>query len=378
MSTIDEDEPLLEVDDVSVTFGDNPLMADLLPESMRDRWDLEADEVHAVENVSLDVGEEDVIAIVGESGSGKTTLARTAVALQDATSGSIRYRGHEVEEVRSGTHDGDIFFEDIRRALQIVHQDPDAALNPYRSLMASLEEPLKLWNPELSQIDRRERILQLLDRIGLTPAPEFQNRYPHQLSGGEKQRVAILRAMLCEPDLIMADEPVSALDPSLRVEIMDLMLELQEMFETSYVIISHNLEHARYIASKADGRIAIMYMGEIVEIGPAEEVIQNPQHPYTKILKWSTLPLHPDAAREALEIDLPLRKFDIPEPGNKPSGCRFHTRCPKAREACAEEHPTFVQDEDTAHRSACFREDESHRYWDTEPLEEGGEIEIPE
>jgi len=187
--------------------------------------------------------------------------------------------------------------------------------------------------------------------------------------------------MLVEPDLIVADEPVSALDPSLRVEIMDLMLELKDMFNTSFVVISHNLEHARYMVEKADGRIAIMYMGELVEIGSVEDVIRNPQHPYTKVLKWSTLPLHPEDGRRMLDIDLPLREFDLPDPRNRPSGCRFHTRCPKAREACARERPemlsTAPENDSDTHQAACFRVDENHDYWESEPLEEDGEIEIP-
>lgn len=380
MSSQETDEPVLSIEDLNVSFGDEPLTNEVVPASIRERFDIggEEERVHGVEDVSLEIGENDVVAIVGESGSGKTTLAKTAVALQEPTSGTVRYRGHDIEEVKEGTHDSDLFFEDIRKALQIVHQDPSAALNPYRTIMTSLQQPLKIWYPELTPADRRERILNLFDEIGLTPAQEFESRYPHELSGGEKQRVALLRAMLVEPDLIMADEPVSALDPSLRVEIMDLMLELQDIFETSYVVISHNLEHARYIASKADGRIAIMYMGEIVEIGPAEEVIQNPKHPYTKILKWSTLPMHPDDAQEALDTDLPLREFDLPDPSDRPSGCRFHTRCPKAREACTAENPALLPDEDAEHSAACFREDDGHEYWQSEPIDEGGEMEIPE
>jgi peptide/nickel transport system ATP-binding protein len=245
--------------------------------------------------------------------------------------------------------------------------------------MGILKDPLQRWYPSMSNADRRERVLELLKACGLTPSQEYEDRYPHELSGGEKQRVALVRAMLVEPDLILADEPVSALDTSLRVEIMDLMLELQEMFETSFVFVSHNLEHARYIANKADGRIAVMYLGEIVEIGPAEEVIRSPKHPYTKVLMWATLPKHPDRAREAIKEDAPLRSFDIPEIDAPPEGCRFHTRCPKAREACTTRPPELSAngDGDGTHAVACYRDLSDHEYWESAPLDADGEYEIP-
>lgn len=363
------DDPILTLEDIVVEYEDEPLINQVLPQSVLDRFDLTEEPIRAVDGVDLDVGENDVIALVGESGSGKTTLGKTAVALQEPTEGTVEYRGHDVWDVKNGVGDGDIFFEEIRKSLQIVHQDPGAALNPYRSILSSLSQPLKRWAPELSSADRRERILSLLRESGLTPAKEYQDRYPHELSGGEQQRVTLLRAMMTEPDVILADEPVSALDNSLRVEIMDLMIELQEMFETSYIFISHNLEHARYIANKCDGRIAIMYLGEIVEIGPAEEVIRDPQHPYTKILKWATLPTHPDRAREALEEELPLRSVEIPDLVNKPSGCQFHTRCPYAREACVAQDPS-LEPRGGERPVSCFRNDETHEYWDSEPLDE--------
>jgi peptide/nickel transport system ATP-binding protein len=178
----------------------------------------------------------------------------------------------------------------------------------------------------MSTEDREARVLAMLQRVGMAPPEDYAHRYPHQLSGGEQQRVALVRALLMNPDLILADEAVSALDVSLRVETMDLLLELQDQFDTSFLFISHNLSNARYLAEKADGRVGIMYLGEIVEIGPAEEVLQNPKHPYTEVLRWATADLDPDK-QEADEP--PVRSIDIPDPVNPPSGCRFHTRCPK-------------------------------------------------
>jgi peptide/nickel transport system ATP-binding protein len=374
----DTDETLLNLDDISVHYADESAIMEVVPDSVKARFDWEEQPVRAVDGVSLDVGENDVVALVGESGSGKTTLGKAAVGLEEVTDGEVRYRGTDFWELKENGQIDGTSFQQARKALQIVHQDPGAALNPYRTIMATLTDPLKRWYPDLTAVDRRERILSLFDECGLTPPREYEDRYPHELSGGEKQRVTLVRAMLAEPDLILADEPVSALDVSLRVELMDLMITLQQRFETSFLFVTHDLKHARYIAGKTGGRIAVMYLGEIVEIGPAEEVIRNPKHPYTQILKWATLPSHPDDAQKAIQATSPLRKRDIPDPVDPPSGCRFHTRCPKAREACVDESPDQYSESGNSHKAACFREIPDHRYWQSEHLNEDGEIMIPE
>lgn len=369
------DAPLLEIEDLAVEYQEEPLTNQVLPDQLVDRLGLTIPPLRAVDGVSLELGENDVVAIVGESGCGKSTLGKAAIGIgEEPISGSVRYRGTDVWDSKRGEAT-EMFFEDIRQSLQIVHQDPGAALNPYRSIRSSLTQPLKRWFPELTAPDRRERILRLLDESGLTPAQDFIDRYPHELSGGEKQRVVLLRAMMSEPDVIFADEPVSALDNSLRVELLDLMLELQDLFETSYLFISHNLEHARYITKKAGGRIAIMYLGKIVEQGPIDEVIEDPQHPYTQVLKWATLPTNPRVAREAVSQDIPLRSMDVPDLIDRPTGCQFHTRCPKAREACISEEPALV-DGGSDREVACFRAEENHPYWNSEPLEEEEEDRI--
>ena len=371
------DEPVLQLDDVFVHFEQKEsLVQQALPDSVGERFGMNEPPVQAVNGISLDIEEEDVIVLVGESGSGKSTLGRAAVGLEQPTEGTIRYRGHDINEVRKGTHgDEDLMWEDVRRALQIIHQDSTAALNPYRSIRAILAEPLKLWYPELDMNDRYERLTAMLRTTGITPAEEYLDRYPHQLSGGEKQRIAIIRAMLVEPDVILADEVVSALDVSLRIDIMDLLLDLQDMVGTSYVFISHNLTNARYFAEKADGRIAVMYMGNIVEMGPAAEVIENPKHPYTRILKWASLSLDPD------EIDImedsPMMTQDAPDPSDPPTGCRFREACPKAREACAQAEPTLDSEAGDTHVAACYREIPDHEYWDSD-WAHGEEHEIPE
>lgn len=375
MSTND-DEPVLSLENVTVEFQDEPLINQALPESLIERFGLGDQPLTAIDDISLDVGEEDVVVLIGESGSGKTTLGRTAVGLQEPTEGTVRYRGYDIDAVERGKHTDEILFEDVRRSLQIIHQDAEASLNPYRTIRSTLAEPLKLWYPEMDLNDRTERILSMLRTTGVEPAEEYMDRYPHELSGGEKQRIAIIRAMLVEPDLILADEVVSALDVSLRIDVMDLLLELQDMFSTSFLFVSHNLTNARYIASKGDGRIAVMYLGRIVEIGKPEEIIQNPKHPYTKILKWASLPLDPTDARETIREPSPMMSQEAPDPTNVPSGCRFHLTCPKAREACRVEDPELMSAEDDDHQSACFRELEHHEYWNSEEIHEGNK-EIP-
>jgi peptide/nickel transport system ATP-binding protein len=352
-----DDGPVLSLDDVEVHFDTGSSFGPFG----------ESKTVNAVDGVSLDIEENDVVALVGESGCGKTTLGKTAIGLQEPTGGSISYRGQDVWDARYGRGDVDIPYTDVRRALQIIHQDPGSALNPNMTVKSILAAPLKRWQPQLNAADRTERILQMLNIVRMTPAKDYAGRYPHQLSGGEKQRVALVRALLMNPDVILADEAVSALDVSLRIETMDLLLELQELFGTSYLFVSHNLSNARYLTEKAGGRIGVMYLGKLVEIGPPEQIIENPQHPYTQVLKWATPSLDPDQ-EETDEV--PVRSIDIPDPVDVPSGCRFHTRCPEAREACTKQSPeSFDAGED--HEVACFREcDRSHEYWSSEPLED--------
>lgn len=353
------DETVLSLEDVEVHFEDS---------SFLDRiFSHEGSVVKAVDGVSLDIYEEDVVALVGESGCGKTTLGKTAIGLQQPTGGSIKYRGQDIWQAKQQS-DPDIPFEEIRKALQIIHQDPGSSLNANRTVQSCLSDPMKRWLPEMDANEREYQIHRLLERVGMKPAEDYASRFPHQLSGGEKQRVALIRALVMEPDVILADEAVSALDVSLRVEMMNLMLELQELVDTSFLFISHDFSNARYLAEKADGRIGIMYLGKLVEIGPADKVLQNPQHPYTKVLSWATPPLDPEEARKAQRTDPPVRSIDIPDPENPPSGCRFHSRCPEAREICTQETPPLF-DTDVGTNAACFRATEDHEYWDSDPLD---------
>jgi len=354
------DDVVVSLDDVEVYFeGEGGGFFDVFSEP---------ETVRAVDGVSLDIYEKEVVVLVGESGCGKTTLGKAAVGLQEPTGGTVAYRGQDIWQARNLVGDIDIPYEQIRQSLQIIHQDPGSALNSYKKVGKILEAPLRRWYPELDGNDRRQRILGMLEHVGMTPPKDYIRRYPFQLSGGEQQRVVLIRALLMNPDLILADEAVSALDVSLRVEMMDLMLDLQDEFDTSYLFISHNLSNARYIAKKTGGRIGVMYLGELVEIGTADQIIHEPRHPYTKALGWSTPELHPDAADAG---DPPFRGIDVPDPTNPPSGCRYHTRCPEAREACRTEHPELVDvDSDRGYQeAACFMEyGKDHPYWDSDPL----------
>lgn len=359
----DETEPVIELNNVDVHFELNTGFLNF--------W-RETETVRAVDDVSLEIPENEVIALIGESGCGKTTLGKTAIGLQRPTNGEVLYRGQDIWNARDGEGQIDIRWRDIRQVLQIIHQDPGSALNPNKQVGHTLNIPLEKWHPELNFQDRRARILGMLEHVGMTPPEDYANRYPHQLSGGEKQRVALVRALLLNPDMILADEAISALDVSLRIEMMELFLDLQEEFNTSFVFVSHDLSNARYLTERADGRIGIMYLGEIVERGPAKQIVNDPRHPYTQALHWASPDLEPrDETDES-----PLRKIDIPDPKDPPSGCRFHTRCPEAREVCKQESPEEVEAA-PEQLVRCFREyDEDHPYWESESLVEETEREF--
>ena len=354
-------DPVVSMEDVEVHFENDAGL--LNPFS-------DPETVRAVDGVDLDIYENEVVALVGESGCGKTTLGKTAIAGQRPTGGSVRFRGQDVWEAKDGRGDAAVPWKEIRRSLQIIHQDPGGSLNPNRTVIGSLDLPLKRWNGDLNAEDRRARILGMLEHVGMTPPEDYAERYPHQLSGGEKQRVALIRALLMEPDLILADEAISALDVSLRVEMMGLMLQLQDEFDTSFLFISHDLSNARYITERAGGRIGIMYLGRLVELGTPEEIISDPKHPYTKALRWATPSLYTPKAGE-----MPIRSIDIPDPVDPPSGCRYHTRCPEAHEVCTRESPALMDADGASQRAACFRVDPDHEYWDSPPLDGRGDDE---
>jgi len=279
----------------------------------------EAGRVRAVDNVSFDLAQGEVLGLVGESGSGKTTLGRTLLGLVRATGGSVLFEGRDITKL------GERELRQHRRRMQIVFQDPHASLNPAMTIGQSVGHPLSIHGLVPDRKQRRLRVADALERVGLAPAEQFLDKYPGDLSGGQKQRAVIARAIILNPVLLVADEPVSMLDMSVRAKILELMLTLKNDFELTYLYITHDLATAKFFCD----RIAIMYLGRIVEIGPSEAIYEDPKHPYTQAL-LRAIP-EPDPLR-AIPRDLP--RGEVPDAARPPLGCSFHPRCPNAFEVC--------------------------------------------
>jgi peptide/nickel transport system ATP-binding protein len=278
----------------------------------------EAGHVKAVDDVSLDLYRGEVLGLVGESGSGKTTLGRTLLGLVQATEGSIVFDGDEIS--RMSEHE----FRALRRSMQIVFQDPHASLNPAMTIEQSVGHPLQIHGIAKGD-ELRRRVAAALETVGLAPAEQYLEKYPSDLSGGQKQRAVIARAIILNPLLLVADEPVSMLDMSVRAKILELMLKLKRDFGFTYLYITHDLATAKFFCD----RIAILYLGRIVEIGPSEAIYADPKHPYTKAL-LRAIP-EPDP-RRTVPRDLP--RGEVPDAASPPLGCSFHPRCPSAFEVC--------------------------------------------
>jgi oligopeptide/dipeptide ABC transporter ATP-binding protein len=297
-------------------------------------------QVHAVEGVTFSVGAGEMLALVGESGCGKTTTAQTVMRMVEEVSGQIRFRGRDL----TGLSHREL--RPIRREMQIIFQDPYESLDPRFRVRDTVEEPLLIHGGG-SGADRTEKITEALVRAGLTPPDLYINRFPHELSGGQRQRVAIAAALVLEPKLLVADEPVSMLDVSVRAGILSLLDELRKS-GLGILMITHDLSTAAHFAD----RIAVMYLGRIVEEGPAREVVRSPRHPYTKALV-SVVPKRDPRDRTEPQI----LKGETPNPVNVPPGCRFHPRCPIAIDACRETDPGLapVPGGGAEHRGACIR-----------------------
>lgn len=292
--------------------------------------------VHAVDDVDLHVGNNEVLALVGESGSGKSTIALTLMGLVTPTSGTI-YRDGKLAKITGRD------FKAWAREVQMVYQDPYESLNPLMNIREIVEEPLKVHNIGANNDERFKIVVQALEDAGLKPAIDYMYRLPHQLSGGQRQRVVIAGALVLEPKVILADEPVSMLDVSIRAEIINLLDEIRKSGK-SILYITHDLSTAVNFAD----RIAVMYLGKIVEIGPTMEVLQNPAHPYTKAL-LSVVPVpNPRLRRERI-----ILKGDAPNPINVPPGCRFHPRCPVAQARCSVDTPSMVELPNN-HQASCL------------------------
>lgn len=269
----------------------------------------------ALNDVSFNIEKGEVLGLVGESGSGKSTCGKILVKLERATLGTITFKGKDINDLSGKS------LKDYRKKAQMIFQDPYESLNPRRTVFDALVEPLNVQH--MGDItEREERIKEVLEKVELRPAEEFMYRYPHELSGGQRQRISIARALVVEPEFIVADEPISMLDASVRASFMNLMLKLKEEFNLTYLFITHDLAYARYICD----RLAVIYMGELVEIGPTEEVIQDPKHPYTKMLLSAVPVPDPKIKRKRIKRDVHMQH------SGGCTGCKFSERCPIAVE----------------------------------------------
>jgi peptide/nickel transport system ATP-binding protein/oligopeptide transport system ATP-binding protein len=279
--------------------------------------------VKAVDGVSFDVMDGETLGIVGETGCGKSTTARLLVRLLDPTSGSIMFDGDDIATASGGA------LKELHRKVQIIFQDPYSSLNPRKTVGSIISDPYIIHGMYTGDGERKKQVQELMDRVGLNP--EHYNRYPHEFSGGQRQRIGVARAIALEPKLLIADEPVSALDVSIQAQVLNLLRNLQREMGLTLVFIAHDLSVVRHMCD----RVAVMYLGKVVELAPSDELYSFPRHPYTGAL-MSAVPV-PDpsgAKRERQLLD-----GDVPSPANPPSACRFHTRCPKAQDICSVDDP---------------------------------------
>lgn len=316
--------PILSVNNIKVYFGDEPKV------------------VKAVEDVSFELFAGEALGIVGESGCGKSTIAKALLGLAPLKSGEIIINGHDVKSfsTEQGRYN--------RRHIQMIFQDPLASLNPRYTIEQILNEPLNMFFPSYSSEQRTKAIKEMMSMVGLNP--DFIVRYPHEFSGGQCQRIAIARSMLVQPDILVCDEAVSALDVSIQGQIINLLKDLQKQFGLSLIFISHNLNVVRYISN----RVMVLYLGKLMEEGKAQDLFENPKHPYTKALLGAIPKSDPKFYKKNNIIGL---GGDVPSPIDPPSGCVFHTRCPMKQEICVQKIPPEAHPNETRKSVCHFWED---------------------
>lgn len=317
-------QPILEVKNVKKHF---PIKKGLL---LR-----EVGKVHAVDDVSFQVLPGETLGLVGESGCGKSTLGRTLIRLYEPTEGQIYFQGQDFCQLKGDS------LRKARRDIQMIFQDPFASLDPRMTISQILSEPLKVHGVGSSQ-EIAKKVEEIIDIVGLKK--NYLNRYPHEFSGGQRQRISIARSMMLNPKLVIADEPVSALDVSIQAQILNLLKELQKEFNLTYLFISHDLSVVEHLCD----RIAVMYLGKIVEMAPRDQLFSNPQHPYTKAL----IEAIPRVGQGKKKMKKSLTG-EVPSPINPPSGCHFHPRCPKKFEGCDQKYPA-LEKKGTDHYAACW------------------------
>jgi peptide/nickel transport system ATP-binding protein len=320
-------EPLIEVRDLVKHF---PINQGFI-------FSRQVGAVQAVDGVSFDVNRGETFGIVGESGCGKSTTARLLMRLMDPTSGSIRFEGREIADLKPKE------VKPLRRELQMIFQDPYSSLNPRRTVGAIISEPFRIHGLHTGEGERKRTVQELMDTVGLNP--EHYNRYPHEFSGGQRQRIGVARALALKPKVIIADEPVSALDVSIQAQILNLLRDLQREFGLTLVFIAHDLSVVRHMCD----RIAVMYLGKVVELATSSELYEHPRHPYTGALMSAVPIADPSLVQKKRQI----LTGDVPSPTNPPSACRFHTRCPKAVEGTCDVEEPLLEHKEGGGVAAC-------------------------
>ncbi|MCJ7551986.1 MAG: ABC transporter ATP-binding protein [Anaerolineae bacterium] len=336
MSDEKEKDILLEVRDLKKWF---PVQQGFINRLVGDKQRY----VRAVDGVSFHIRRGEVFGLAGESGSGKTTTGRVALGLTRATAGEVIFDGIDLTKLAPES------LRKLRRRMQVIFQDPMASLNPRMSLGVGIGYGLKVHNPEMDADARRDAVAEMLEKVGLSPANYFYNKFPHQISGGQRQRAVIARALVTKPDMVLADEPIAMADVSVRALLLDLMNELKREMNLTYLFITHDLATAKYICD----RIGIMYLGKLVEVADLRELYTHPLHPYTQAL-LAAVPV-PDPHDRRTE---PMPEGEIPNPINPPSGCRFHPRCSIAQENCAVDDPP-LRELRPGHQVACHYAEQS-------------------